>query len=237
MALKFDKPVSPPIPKSVPTTPKPPTVPSLSAPPAGSILAAVLASASAFNPSQAGTSEKAVTAPRKPVVPEPRAPKPADSSPAERVKVTYKQLSQAASGLNSASDELTKAIRAVEARLKGLNLGIPAWVRMAGGETGPQWWDRGIGYVRLKDRWGIALRTREGNDNFPDDDSEELWAFDEAPRWLRIDGVGKLPDLLDALLKQAEETTLKIRAKIDQANELALALSVGLSESEDRGDR
>ena len=61
---------------------------------------------------------------------------------------------------------------------------------------------------------------------FPaDDDSEELWPFSEAPRWMRIEGVGKLPDLLEALLKQAGDTTKKIRAKIEQANELAEAIS------------
>jgi hypothetical protein len=40
---------------------------------------------------------------------------------------------------------------------------------------------------------------------------------------MRTEGVGKLPDLLDALLKQAEDTTKKLKAKILQANELAEA--------------
>jgi hypothetical protein len=42
---------------------------------------------------------------------------------------------------------------------------------------------------------------------------------------MRIEAVAKLPDLLDALLKQAEDTTQKITKKIAQANELVDAIS------------
>ena len=98
-------------------------------------------------------------------------------------------------------------------------------VNLAEGEHCGAWWDRSVGYTKLKDRWGIALRTRQGDDGRPDEDSEELWPFNEAPRWMRIEGVGKLPDLLGALLKQADDTTKKIRAKVEQANQLAEAIS------------
>jgi hypothetical protein len=41
---------------------------------------------------------------------------------------------------------------------------------------------------------------------------------------MRIEGVGKLPDLLDELLNQAKDTTDKINGKIAQAYEFAKAI-------------
>ncbi len=148
----------------------------------------------------------------------------------ERVQTFYKQLSHAAVDLNSASDELAKPIKVWEGALKHLNLGVPAWVDISKGGEDDAWWDRGVGYTRLKDGWGIALRARSGNYNFPDEGNEDLWPFNDAPRWLRIEGVGKLPDLLGALLRQAEDTTKKLRAKVNQANELAAAITAVASE-------
>jgi uncharacterized phage infection (PIP) family protein YhgE len=144
--------------------------------------------------------------------------------PGERVQATYKQLSHAAVDLNSASDQLAKPIKVWEEALKKLNLGVPAWVETSTGGEEPYWWDRGVGYTRLKDAWGIALRTRSG-DIRSDEDNAELWPFNDAPRWLRIEGIGKLPDLLAALLKQTEDTTKKLKAKVAQANELADAIT------------
>jgi hypothetical protein len=145
--------------------------------------------------------------------------------PAERIQTTFKQLSHAAVDLNTASDELSKPIYVCEAALKKLNLGIPAWVELSGADAGGYWWDRGLGYTQLKDRWGIALRTRQGHHADDEGDTEEFWSFNDAPRWMRIEAVAKLPDLLEALLKQAQDTTQKIRKRIAQANELVEAIS------------
>jgi len=83
-------------------------------------------------------------------------------SSTEKVQATYKQLSQAAIDLHAASDELSKPICFWEAALKKLNLGVAAWVKLSNGGDFPFWWDRSIGYTRLKDHWAIALRRREG---------------------------------------------------------------------------
>jgi hypothetical protein len=152
------------------------------------------------------------------------------TGPADKIQTTYKQLSEVAVHLNTFSDELGKPIKVWETALKKLNLGVPAWVAISEGGEDPWWWDRGIGYIKLKDHWGVALRRRSGDYTHADHDEEEVWAFNEAPRWMRIDGVGKLPDLLDALLKQAEETINKLKAKITQANVLAEAISAAADE-------
>ena len=147
--------------------------------------------------------------------------------PSERIQGSYKQLSQAAISLNSASEELGKAVSILDAALKKLNLGISAWVHMCGNEdpSNGDWWSRNLGYTKVGDKWGIALKDCSGNYNWPEGDSEEIWLFNEGPRWMRTEAVGKIPDLLDALIKQAEDTTKKIKDKTAQAYELAVAMS------------
>src|ERR1700730_359701 len=132
------------------------------------------------------------------------APTPSDLSLTERVTGSIKQLSLVATDLNKASDELGKAISAIDAVLQSMNIGVPTWVKIHGGEdpyNGLDYWSRDVGYAKIDKRWGIALRTREGNYNNPDGEQCESWLFNDAPRWLRVEGVEKIPDLLDDLVK------------------------------------
>jgi hypothetical protein len=150
--------------------------------------------------------------------------------PTENIQTIFKHLSQAAIDLNSVSDELSKPIQICESALKKLNLGVSAWVDLASGGDGGPWWDRSIGYTKLQDRWGITLRSRSGHEG-ADELSEELWPFNDSPRWMRLEAITKLPDLLKALIKQAEETTQKMRKKIALANEQAEAITEAVNDS------
>ncbi len=153
--------------------------------------------------------------------------------PTERVQASYKQLSLTAATLNSASDDLGAAMSVLDAALKKLNLGISAWVAVSGNsDEDGSWWSREIGYTRIGDKWGIALKTASGDYNWPDRDSVEKWLFDDAPRWMRIEAVGKIPDLLEALIRQAEDTTKKIKHKTADVLELAAAMSKVLEEAQ-----
>jgi len=145
----------------------------------------------------------------------------------ERVFSSFQKLSSAAKNLNKVSDELGQAITAIDYILQRLNLGVPTWIQIHGGtdeRTGEDFWSRDVGYAKIGNRWGIALRTREGNYNFPEDEQCESWLFNDAPRWIRVEGVEKIPDLLEALIKNTEETTEKIKGKIDHAKQFAGAL-------------
>jgi len=158
----------------------------------------------------------------------------AQVSAVDRVRTSYKQLAIAARTLNSASDELSVATSVLDAALERLYLGISAWVQISGGddEDSSYWWGRDIGYTRIKDAWRIALRTRSGYVDQPDEDSEEQWPFAEAPRWMRIEAVAKFPELLDALLKQTQDTTTKLKKRAEQTIELAVAMSEALDEAD-----
>jgi len=145
----------------------------------------------------------------------------------ERVRDSFKQLSLAATNLNSASDELNGAVSILDAELQKLNLGVPAWVEVSGTSRSNtrHWWSRDIGYAKIGDKWGIALREAEGDRQDPEFDLEHKWPFNEGPRWMRVEAVPKIPDLLEHLLKQTEETTKKIKSKTTQVREIAAAIS------------
>src|SRR5580698_6597598 len=132
----------------------------------------------------------------------------------ERVAASFSKLSSAAKDLNKVSDELGQSIASIDHVLQRLNLGVPTWVQIHGAvnpHTGDQYWSRDLGYAKINNRWGIALRTREGDYNFPDEEVCESWPFSEAPRWLRVEGIEKVPDLLEELVNNTQKTTETIK--------------------------
>ena len=150
----------------------------------------------------------------------------------ERVQAAFRNLSTSATNLNAASDELRKTVSILEEALKHLNLGISTWVTITGDEqSNGDYWSRDLGYVRFGGKWGIALREVAGNHAFEEDEKDETWSFNDAPRWLRIEGISKIPELLEKLIKQADDTTERIRKKTVEANELAAAIKAAAAES------
>ena len=148
-----------------------------------------------------------------------------DGSFSERVSSSYRQLSLAASHLNLVSDELGKSIAVLDAALKKLNLGISTWSRLDRWEGAfGNYSSRYIGYAKVNNRWGIALRTVAGNNNQPEDATVEEWLFNDAPRALRIEAVEKLPDLFENLIKEADVAIRKVKAQTLSARQLAAAL-------------
>lgn len=143
----------------------------------------------------------------------------------QKVAASFQQLAVAASELNVVSDQLGESISVLDASLKKLNLGVDTWVQVGGHEDneGTYHW-RDIGYSKVASKWGIALRTRDGNDNW-DVYDVETWAFNDGPRALRVEAVDYLPALIEALVKQANETATKIREKIGQAKLVAKAIA------------
>ena len=155
----------------------------------------------------------------------PSPPPSPEPSLTDRVTRFYKQLSVTAVDLNAASDELGKSITALDAALRKLNLGVSTWVRVVGheGQHG-NFWVHKLGYAKVASRWGIALRTVQGNYGDPEGAEAEEWLFNDAPRALRIEAVDKIPDLLEQLIKEASSTSQKIKEKTVHAQELAMAI-------------
>jgi hypothetical protein len=161
-----------------------------------------------------------------------------EGSLVQRVESSYRQLSAVASDLNSVSDELGKSISELDSALKKLNLGITVWVAIRGG-TSPdemEFWGEDLGYGKVDGKWGIALRTVSGNQNYPDDDVEQ-WLFNDAPRSLRLSAIGKVPELLEKLSEEASETAKKIRGKLAETQEVAAVVKKVAGEPQKWGQR
>jgi len=146
-------------------------------------------------------------------------------SPSDRITQSFKKLADSAAMLNLASDELGKAIEPIDAALKKLNLGVEEWYRYSGGsdpESGC-YWSRGIGYARVGRKWGLALEVASGEDS--GEENSETWLFNDAPRWMRIEALDHIPELLERLVKKANKVAEEILKKSEQARELAATIS------------
>jgi len=152
--------------------------------------------------------------------------------PRERIVSSFKQLAVETNECNAADAELGETISILDSTLDKLKPQISAWHNIAGSSSDEDgnYWTRDIGYAKIGDQWGIALRRTWGNE-YHDHHGEEVWPFRDAPRWMRIESAGKLPDLFDELVKRTKETTSNLRARTAQAKELAAALTAILPET------
>lgn len=155
-------------------------------------------------------------------------------SPQDRISASFKELAKSATLLNTASDELAKAIGPIDAALKKLNLGVTAWHPYAKGEDeNGNYWQRRIGYARVGRKWGLALSTVSGNE-FAEFEDDEEWLFSDAPRWMRLEALDHIPDLLEILVKRANEVAGQLQKKSELASELAAMISVLSASTEAR---
>jgi hypothetical protein len=155
---------------------------------------------------------------------------PKDKVPAEeRIASSFKQLAVSSKNLKDASKELGEIICILEASLGQLNIGVSAWQKVAVHESRDgSYWTRDVGYTQVGTSWAIALRRTSGNE-FSDQHDEEVWRFNDAPYWMRIEGVSKIPELFETLIARVDESTSKIKAKTNEAIMLAAALDLPVS--------
>ncbi|MFY9744245.1 MAG: hypothetical protein WA252_20310 [Candidatus Sulfotelmatobacter sp.] len=143
---------------------------------------------------------------------------------AERVKLSYLQLSDVASDLNTVSDELGKSVATIDAALKKLNLGVTVWATVTEWEHELDYQTEQVGYAKVGNKWGIALRIVDGNHNWPDQENVEAWLFGDGPRQLRLKAIEKLPELLKTLSEEAVAATERIKSKLAEVKEVADAV-------------
>jgi len=145
-------------------------------------------------------------------------------SKAEKIQTHFQALSSAATSLNTASDELTKAVGVLDDALRKLNVGLPVWVTVSRWEDELRRGQDEIGYCKVNGKWGIALCRGWNDDAGGEDTIEGLWLFNDAPREVRLAGVDKLPEVIEALSKEAIETAKKVQEKTKEVRELAGAI-------------
>ncbi len=152
-----------------------------------------------------------------------------------QIQTNFQTLSSVASSLNVASDELTKVVRKLDEALKKLNVGLTVWVVFEdrSDEQYPDQYDCDqIGYCKVNGKWGISLRRIWGHEFYDATRNEEgPWLFTDAPREMRLRSVDKIPVLIEALSKEASNTTKKIQEKTKEVSELAAAIESAADEA------
>ena len=149
----------------------------------------------------------------------------ASPTPSERITAAYQALRKSARNVNEATQELAKPISALETALHLLNLGVACWVKAGEGSSDEgDFWNRQLGYALIQRQWRLAIKTVSGNEMYPDQEQVAEWAFNEAPLYLRLKVVDKLPDLVEAMVGAADATAKRLREKAIPVQEQAAAI-------------
>jgi prefoldin subunit 5 len=141
-----------------------------------------------------------------------------------KISSTFETLSKTAKKLNDESDKLTKTIEKLDLALQVLNLGVPAWVQFdkwSGEDDSEGYYE--VGYDKSMGSWGLCLRSFASNDHTGAENSN-TWAFNGAPRELRIRAVSHVPELIEALDKAASQLVHDLSEKNSDADLIAQAL-------------
>lgn len=108
--------------------------------------------------------------------------------------------------LAQASEELTIAINSLNDSIQSIGPGVSAWVTCQTCED----WSLEVGYaMNSKHQWALAVRR-----NSKGSPSPEEWPLTEAPRWMRVVVIPKLPELIDHLSAQAEKFTTDLLQRV-----------------------
>jgi hypothetical protein len=143
-----------------------------------------------------------------------------------KIQANFKILTEIASSLNKASDTLTRTVALLDESLRKLNIGLSVWVNFRNRSEEPNYYDvEQIGYTKVGSVWGLALRHLWGNESFDDHNQEGPWLFNDASREMRLHSVDKLPEVVEALAKEALDITKKIDAKTEEVLGLAKAIA------------
>ena len=153
--------------------------------------------------------------------------RPSSNAHFDAKQTPLQKISRTAKHLNEASDKLTALVARLDASLKKLNLGVFAWVVTSDEGMNEDFfcYREKLGYAKIGSKWCIALMTEEGTHG---ETSEiKTWAFNEAPREMRLRSVSHIPALIAALDEQAQSLTEQLNIGIDNVAELAAALDGG----------
>ncbi len=144
-----------------------------------------------------------------------------------KIQTDFQALSSIAPALNAASDELTKSVALLDDSLKKLNIGLTAWVTFRDhdiDERGDHYDADQIGYCKVNGAWGISLRHIWGEESSDWHRVEGPWLFNDAPREMRLYSVDRIPEVIEALAKEASNATKRIEEKTKEVRDLAAAI-------------
>jgi hypothetical protein len=159
-----------------------------------------------------------------------------EESMEESMTINFSKLEKFSKKINEASDELTKAITAINEKLNSLNLGIETHVSDslkseigADDEDGYKretTWH--LGYGKSDDgrwgllAWGFEERIPSGPNGYQVAEmlAECKHLLLSCPRNLRVAAIEQIPQLIEQLEKEAQQFTESVNQAKELANEL-----------------
>ena len=148
---------------------------------------------------------------------------------ADKPLMSFAQLSSAADSLNQASDELSETINSLDSAILRLNIGLTEWVQVVLFQDpgDPTYELVQLGWTKNGGHWGINIRKLVGDERDAEDgEVRDIWAFNDAPRDLRLQAVEKLPELLDRLGKSEKRTAESVNKKAAETRALIAAMGI-----------
>jgi hypothetical protein len=140
-----------------------------------------------------------------------------------------KVLAANSKNLNRLTDELSGYIAQVESTVNALNPGLKVSVIVERSSDEDGTWSHYVrlGYDKIDGRWGLSIDEYDENEEDPADSwvNRKTWAFNDAPRSLRLMVVPSIPDLIKALVKESESMSAETAATVSRAKEIAASLS------------
>jgi outer membrane phospholipase A len=155
---------------------------------------------------------------------------PDDKASSEAVQSSFRELSNTTADLNKASDDFGAFLEALDTAFGNLKIGVTGWVSVATSydEQNPDvYTDEQLGFDKVGQTKGLAVRIvkidRRQGDEF--EEVKERWLLTDAPRAMRLRAIDYIPQLIQALTKEAAQTAKKVRAKADLAKQLTVAIN------------
>lgn len=125
----------------------------------------------------------------------------------------FKELEDSIRHLDDLSDKLNVLVADINEQLKKLAPGVAAWHVWATSRN----MSNSVGYSRVNRKWGLAIKRTEGEE-------EEIWAFNDAPRWMRIDACKFIPDVIDQISDNVRDMAVKFNLAIHTTNNTLTSL-------------
>jgi hypothetical protein len=155
-------------------------------------------------------------------------PSPTADSRLAKLQNSYRNLTTASNNLNTASDKLGEAVSSLDEAINTLSPGVTAWITISSGTPDDEPWmsyEERLGFAKTNNRWGLSLSKVDVDKQENEENTTDVWLFNDAPRNLRLRAIDYVPDLMEALADEAQRTAQKVTESADIAIRLLHSLN------------
>jgi hypothetical protein len=161
----------------------------------------------------------------------------ARSAKTSQLQTSFQNLADAATTLNKESDKFSGAISTLDEALNRLSPGVSTWVLVSRWAEEEEPWssnEERLGFAKTNNRWGLSLSRVAVDLNSRQEETKDVWLFNDAPRNLRLHAIDHIPDLVAALALEAKRVALEVTAGAEIAMEMLQSVNAAVAAKEKR---